>query len=85
MQEDESSAEQARERARALGYRYLGRRDRSEREMRAHLAAKAVEASVAEGVVTLLTEQGYLDDARFAKRLAADRRRLDDWGPERIE
>ena len=32
-----------------------------------------------------LREQGYLDDARFARRFAEDRRRLDGWGAERIE
>src|SRR5262249_39825779 len=28
---------------------------------------------------------GYLDDARFARRFAEDRRTLDHWGDERIE
>lgn len=32
-----------------------------------------------------LIEQGYLDDARFARRFAEDRRNLDGWGQERIE
>ena len=36
-------------------------------------------------VVGELREQGYLDDARYARRFAEDRRRLDDWGAERIE
>ena len=31
------------------------------------------------------TEQGYLDDARYAQRFAEDRRTLDAWGAERIE
>lgn len=34
--------------------------------------------------VDVLREQGYLDDARFAARFAADRRSLDSWGSERI-
>jgi regulatory protein len=29
--------------------------------------------------------QGYLDDARYARVFAEDRRALDDWGPQRIE
>ena len=29
--------------------------------------------------------QGYVDDARYARTFAEDRRKLDDWGPERIE
>jgi regulatory protein len=40
---------------------------------------------VIETVVAELCEQGYLDDARFARRFAEDRRRLDGWGAERIE
>ncbi len=28
---------------------------------------------------------GYLDDARYARAFAEDRRALDAWGPERIE
>ena len=35
--------------------------------------------------IEVLTEQGYLDDAGFAARFAADRRRLDAWGSQRIE
>ena len=31
------------------------------------------------------SEQGYLDDARYAQRFAEDRRTLDAWGDERIE
>lgn len=41
--------------------------------------------SVAAAVIDMLSEQGYLDDARFAARFAADRRSLDLWGAERIE
>ena len=29
--------------------------------------------------------QGYVDDARYARVFAEDRRKLDAWGPERIE
>jgi regulatory protein len=80
----EPSAE-ALERALGSAYRYLGHRDRSERELRAHLARKGVEPGVAEAVLATLVAQGYLDDARFARRLAADRRTLDGWGAERVE
>ncbi len=41
--------------------------------------------TVATAVIATLSEQGYLDDARFAERFAADRRSLDLWGAERIE
>lgn len=35
--------------------------------------------------VQVLEDEGYLDDARYARRFAEDRRRLDSWGAERIE
>ncbi len=40
---------------------------------------------IAAAVIDTLSEQGYLDDARFAARFAADRRSLDCWGAQRIE
>jgi regulatory protein len=53
--------------------------------MRAHLSARGVQPEVAERAVAELVEQGYLDDVRFARRFAEDRRALDRWGSERIE
>lgn len=73
------------QRALDLAYRQLGRRDRTVAELRRHLAAKAVEPQTTDEAVAELTRQGYLDDARYARRYAEDRRALDDWGPERIE
>lgn len=73
------------QRALDLAYRQLGRRDRTVAEVRRHLAAKAVEPQTIDEAVAELTHQGYLDDARYARRYAEDRRALDDWGPERIE
>ncbi len=52
--------------------------------MRLHLDRKAIEAATIEAVLVELAEQGYLDDARFARRFAEDRRALDGWGAERI-
>jgi regulatory protein len=49
------------------------------------LAAKRVEPAAIETVVEELCEQGYLDDESYARRFAEDRRRLDEWGAERIE
>ena len=53
--------------------------------MRAHLSGRGVQPEVADRTVAELTEQGYLDDERFARRFAEDRRALDHWGTERIE
>ena len=67
-----------------LAYRHLGRRDRTEAEIRAHLHRQQVPDGVIERCVAELIEQRYLDDRRFAERFAEDRRRLDGWGTERI-
>lgn len=72
------------ERALGVAYRYLGRRDRTESEVRRHLAAKDADDASIDGAVEALVRQGYVDDARYAHTFAEDRRNLDDWGPERI-
>jgi regulatory protein len=68
-----------------LSYRYLGYRDRTVLEVRRHLESKRVEPDTIEQTVAELLAQDYLDDARFARRFAEDRRTLDHWGNERIE
>ena len=68
-----------------LAYRYLGHRDRTVAEIRRHLEAKRVEPATIDEAVAELHAQSYLDDARFARRFAEDRRTLDAWGAERIE
>ena len=66
-------------------YRYLAQRDRTEHEMRGHLARVGVDEATIEEAVRTLTEFDYLNDARFAVRFAEDKRELDAWGAERIE
>jgi regulatory protein len=73
------------ERARAIAWRALGRRDRTELELRGILAGKRVAPGEADAVVEELVDGGFVDDAGFARRFAEDRRRLDAWGAERIE
>ena len=68
-----------------LAYRHLARRDRTVVEVRRHLAAKGVDEATAARALRELERQGYLDDARYARRFTEDRRALDDWGAERIE
>jgi regulatory protein len=72
------------ERARALAWRALNKRDRTVDEVGGMLLGKRVEPAIADQVVTEMIELGYLDDARYAQRFAEDRRRLDGWGSERI-
>lgn len=71
--------------ARDVAWQALGRRDRTVAELARTLAGKRVEPGMIEIVVGELCEQGYLDDERYARHFAEDRRRLDDWGAERIE
>jgi regulatory protein len=69
----------------ATAYRYLGYRDRSVAEVRQHLLGRNVGEATVEETIVRLQDQGYLDDARLARRFAEDRRALDAWGSERIE
>ena len=71
--------------ARDLAWRSLNRRDRTVAELARHLAAKRVEPDAIEVVIAELLDQGYLDDDRYARQFADERRRLDGWGAERIE
>jgi regulatory protein len=73
------------ERALELALRHLSRRDRTEAELRRHLAGKDVAEAEADAAVAELARVGYLDDARYARTFAEDRRALDGWGTERIE
>jgi regulatory protein len=68
----------------ALAYRFLGRRERTRRELRAHLAAKGCEEPLIEHALAVLSEQGYLDDERFARLFVEDKRTLEGWGSDRI-
>jgi regulatory protein len=68
-----------------LAYRFLGRRDRTVAEVRERLEAQGVEEVHVDEVIAELTRLGYLDDARYARRFAEDRRTIDAWGAERIE
>lgn len=73
------------QRALELAFGHLGQRDRTEAELRRHLAAKDVGERDADAAIAELARMGYLDDARYARTFAEDRRNLDGWGAERIE
>jgi regulatory protein len=78
------SAERERERAIELGYRAVGYRDRTVAELRTFLERKRVEPEAIADAVEELTAAGLLDDARYARRFAEDKRELERWGSERI-
>ena len=67
-----------------LAFRYLGHRDRTVFEVRERLTAEAIEPAVVDDAVDELHHLGYLDDARYARQFAEDKRELDRWGSERI-
>jgi regulatory protein len=73
-----------RERALQLAYRAVGQRERTVAELRTVLERKRVEPESIAAAVAELREAGLLDDARYARRFAADKRELESWGAERI-
>ncbi len=66
-------------------YRYLGRRDRTAFEVRRQLEGALVDPATIDDALLELERLGYVDDVRYARRFAEDRRQLDGWGTERIE
>ena len=72
------------ERAIELAYRAVGRRERTVAELRTCLESKRVGPTAIEAAVTELQAAGQLDDARYARRYAEDKRELERWGSERI-
>ena len=73
------------DRALEVAVGHLGKRDRTETEIRRYLAGRDIGERAADAAVAELVRMGYLDDARYARAFAEDRRALDAWGPERIE
>jgi regulatory protein len=71
---------------RALGvaYGYVNRRDRTEAEVRRRLAREDLDAAIVDEAIAALSEQGILDDARYARLFTQDKRELEQWGSERI-
>lgn len=72
-------------RALDLAYRALSARDRTESELRAFLERRRVEPEAIETAVAEVSRAGFVDDARYARRFAEDKRDLARWGSERIE
>jgi regulatory protein len=72
------------QRALDAAYRYLSRRDRTVVEVRRHLETQRCEPDAIDEALDALAQAGYLDDERYARTFAEDRRSLDAWGPDRI-
>jgi regulatory protein len=72
------------EEALARCYRHLGQREHSTAELRRRLQRARLPEDAVEAALATVTEQGYLDDARYTRLLIEDRRRIHGWGAERI-
>lgn len=72
------------DRALALAYRHLGRREHSVAELRTRLERAGTDPQITAETLTILAELGYLDDARYARLMVEDRRNVDGWGEQRI-
>lgn len=72
------------EQALALAYAHLNKRDRTVAEIRAYLGRRGIEDGVAQAALEELGDQGYLNDERFARLFAQDKRHLEQWGNDRI-
>jgi len=64
--------------------RALERKERTAAELTAWLESRGYAPGAIEAAVSRLTEIGELDDARFARRYADDKRELRGWGASRI-
>jgi len=62
----------------------LRRKERSSAELASWLGRRGFGAEEVEGAISSLVEAGELDDERFARRYADDKRELVGWGAERI-
>lgn len=63
----------------------LGRRDHARRELLDKALRKDYTREVILDVLDELEEKGYIDDAEFARKYAADQYRLNHWGPAKIK
>ena len=67
-----------------LALRALGHKERTEAELGDWLRARGVAEDEIAEVLERLLEAGAIDDERFARRFAEDKRELRGWGPDRI-
>lgn len=67
-----------------IAYKFVSQRERTERQLRDKLAAKDCAPAAINAAVKELRRYGFVDDARYAKLFAEDKRRLQSWGERRI-
>jgi regulatory protein len=74
------SSEEAFERA----LEALSRKERTSSELAGWLSARGFDPDEVAEAIDRLISVGELDDVRFARRYAEDKRELRGWGPERV-
>ena len=62
----------------------LARKELTRAELATRLRKRGFDAEAAEVAIERLADIGEIDDARFARRYAEDKRQLRGWGTERI-
>lgn len=67
-----------------IAYKFVSQRERTERQLRDKLKAKDCTPAAINAAVKELRRYGFVDDARYAKLFAEDKRRLQGWGERRI-
>jgi len=72
------------ERAVRLAYTALSAKDRTAAELRTWLERKGIGHEPVEHAIRQLEAAGFLDDDRYARQFAADKRELSEWGSARI-
>jgi regulatory protein len=72
------------ERALVYAHRAIARREQTVREVRDLLERRGIGPPTIQAAVDELRSTGLLDDARFARRFAGDKRDLEQWGARRI-
>jgi regulatory protein len=81
----QAEMDHAAQRALELAYGYVNTRERTVAEVAAELQRAGIDPLSAQAAIGELAALGYLDDIRFAKLFAQDKRALEHWGAERIE
>lgn len=69
----------------AAALRAIGRKERTEAEMRSWLADREYDEAEIDRVLDYLIENLAVNDARYANEFTADKRQLSGWGRDRIE
>lgn len=69
----------------AAALRAIGRKERTEAQMRSWLADREYDQAEIDRVLAYLIENLAVNDARYATEFTADKRHLSGWGRDRIE